>query len=266
MGINGNFTLFQPSGGGSSSAFSFSYRSVTTTDSATTSDYTLGLSGASFTETLYTTTGNNGRIIVLTHLGTSLSQVYTIATTGGATIGSIASGSYALYTNGESLTLQCDETNNRWVILDHRTDTRNTSWTPSFDAGLGTVVLNNAYWRRSGQFLIGFVTAKAGTVTTSTGGITIPSGAVIDTAYLTITNNTTGSVGMKVGTFGANTSSGIGNIVLAPGTNTSKVYFSSNNATGTGLITPATSVSTTVMGSNSPFSIQFEVPIVGFQP
>jgi hypothetical protein len=39
------------------------------------------------------------------HLGTSLSQIYTINTTSSQTVGGVASGSYVLYTNGETLTL-----------------------------------------------------------------------------------------------------------------------------------------------------------------
>jgi len=99
---------------------SFSYRSVTTTDTATTADYAIVLSGASFTQTLYTAVGNSGRIIEIVHGGTSLTQVYTLATTGGQTIGGVSSGSYALYTNGETLKLVSNGAN--WIILDHRTD------------------------------------------------------------------------------------------------------------------------------------------------
>lgn len=96
-------------------------RSVTTTDTAVLGDDVLSLSGASFTQTLFTAIGNEGKVLTLKHNGTSLTQIYTINTTGGQTIGGYASGAYALYTNGETLKIVSDGSN--WLILDHVTET-----------------------------------------------------------------------------------------------------------------------------------------------
>ncbi len=63
------------------------------------------LSGASFTITLPTAASISGQSIIFQHNGTSLTQVYTFNTTSSQTIngpgGTVASGNYALYTNGE---------------------------------------------------------------------------------------------------------------------------------------------------------------------
>lgn len=131
------------------------YRSVTSTDTCTNADYTLSLSGASFTETLFTAVGNAGKILVIKHSGTSLTQVYTLNTTGGQTIGGVTSGAYALYTNGETLTIQSDGSN--WVILGHLTS---TEWVSAgaitFGAVTtaptkGTVSVDRLLWRREGD-------------------------------------------------------------------------------------------------------------------
>jgi hypothetical protein len=64
------------------------------------------LSGASFNVTLPAASGvTAGQGFYFEHGGTSLTQVYTFLTTGGDTIGGIASGSYAFYTAGEAFYL-----------------------------------------------------------------------------------------------------------------------------------------------------------------
>lgn len=91
------------------------YRSVTSTDSVGANDETMKLSGASFTSTLPTASGVAGKRYKFVHGGTSISQVYTLATTSSQTIGGIAGGSYILCTNGESVSLESDGSN--WIIV-----------------------------------------------------------------------------------------------------------------------------------------------------
>lgn len=71
------------------------------------------LSGASFTATLPTAASISGRIKTFVHQGTSGTHVYTIATTGGQTIGGLASEYLAV--NGHVLRVMSDGTN--WIIL-----------------------------------------------------------------------------------------------------------------------------------------------------
>jgi hypothetical protein len=182
-------------------------RSVTTTDTATTADDILLLSGASFTQTLFTAVGNTGKRITLFHNGTSLTQVYTLNTTGGQTIGGIASGSYALYTNGEKLELISDGAN--WLILDHKTD---TGWVdfPSVAAGTlitavttsptyGTIAQNYARWKRDGDDVIVewfYRQTTAGTAGSGMYIFNLPTGITVHT-----TSHPTNAATTNVGTF-----------------------------------------------------------------
>lgn len=263
-GVNGQFTLFQPGGSSGGSAVpTFSYRSVTTTDSSSTSDYTLGLSGASFTETVYTAVGNSGKILVLCHQGTSISQFYTLATTGGQLIGGTSSNQYKLYTNGETLTIQSDGTN--WIILSHNTNTAWTTYTPSIGSGFGTPTAVNGRYRRIGDTVEVMVNFTVGTASANPYSISLPSGISLDTGKLTISTNTVGSgAGPQLGNYAGNNSSCTGYVVAAAGTSTSLVYVGGNAASTTNNLIAATS--TIVTTSSSAFSVHFVAPIAEFMP
>jgi len=167
------------------------YRSVSSTDNVTTSDDIIALSGASFTLTLPTAVGVAGRTYQLIHLGTSLSQVYTLATTSSQTIGGIASGVYALHTNGEKLLIVSDGAN--WQILDHFTKT------PVINAGALTIGstgtpptkattkdYDEVLWFREGRFAniyyrYGQTTLTGSAVGTGVYLISLPSNMTLDT-------------------------------------------------------------------------------------
>ena len=131
------------------------YRSVTTTDSVGVSDETMKLSGASFTSTLPTAVGVAGKKYKFLHAGTSLTQIYTLATTSSQTIGGVASGDFKLITNGEVLEIESDGAN--WIILNHYAV---TDW---IDAGAMTITAtttnptkgvmgtDKVFWRRIGD-------------------------------------------------------------------------------------------------------------------
>jgi hypothetical protein len=91
------------------------YRAVTTTDSVGVSDETMELSGSSFTSTLPTAVGVAGKKYCYIHNGTTGTNIYTIATTSGQTVGPNASGDYKLYAKGERLQLQSNGAN--WIII-----------------------------------------------------------------------------------------------------------------------------------------------------
>lgn len=109
------------------------YRSVTSTNTATSADETIKLSGASFTLTL-PVASTAGKKIKLIHAGTNFTQVYTIATQGGALIGTVASGAYKLWTNGEVLQLESDGVD--WIITGR---VSSTGW-----ISMGSMVINAA--------------------------------------------------------------------------------------------------------------------------
>lgn len=91
-------------------------RSVTTTDTPSASDDVLVCSGGSFTLTLPDATTMPGKVLSIHHAGTSNSQVYTINTTSGQTIGAFASGALALSQNSNCLVVLSNGSN--WIILD----------------------------------------------------------------------------------------------------------------------------------------------------
>jgi hypothetical protein len=183
-----------------------SVRSVVTTDTATNADDVLILSGASFTQTLFTPVGNSGKIIDLLHNGTSITQVYTITATG--------LGTYALYTNGERLRIVSDGTN--WIALSHFAQTdwaSNVATTITATGGgaaKGTTTTDYITWRRDGsEALIDFNYrhTAAGTAGSGLYQIALPGGLVLDTTRHQVYTGTdaTASVGFHLqSTVGAN--------------------------------------------------------------
>lgn len=162
------------------------YRSVTTTDSVGVDDETMVLSGASFTATLPTAVSVAGKRYKFIHGGTSHTQIYTLATTSAQTIGGIASGSYALYTNGEVLEIESDGTN--WIIVNHLAVTDWVSYTPNSTQGFGTIASVTMYRRRvgcnmeiRGRFTTGTTTASEARVDFYASGETINSTSAIST-------------------------------------------------------------------------------------
>ncbi len=188
------------------------YRSVTTTDSVGSDDETMVLSGASFTSTIPTAVGVAGKRYKFVHGGTSLTQVYTLATTSSQTIGGIAGGSYALYTNGEVLEIESDGAN--WIIVNHYTKTGEV------DAGAisvtatttnptkGTTSLDKVIWHRDGSFVN--ITYRYMQTTAGNGGsgfylYALPSNLAPDTTYLPVATTINSS-----STYGEQSRSNIG--------------------------------------------------------
>lgn len=230
------------------------YRSVTTTDAATSADDVLVLSGASFTETLFTAVGNTGKVITLLHNGTSLSQIYTLATTSSQTIGGVASGSYVLYTNSESLKIISDGAN--WQILEHNTTTPWVSYTPTLNQTNQTTA---GFWQRSGDtiFITTSTTFTGTPAGSSTFTYTIPGGMTFDTAKYS---------GVGFPTFGnaiAYDSSADFRYsavsVTDAGSNTVRMMY---NATASPLAPPAPFVWTT----SDTLTLSFKIPISGWRP
>jgi hypothetical protein len=176
---NGNGTITVAA---ASATAAYNYTSQTTTYSAVINDWVVA-SGASFTITLPTAASQSGKAIVIQHAGTSNTQVYTLNTTSSQTIGGIASGSYALYTNGEALTLLSDGSN--WQIASHRTETAWTSYTPTF-TGFGTVNTQTFWWKRSGTDVLVRGEFTAGTNTATEARVTLPASVTSDSTYTTL--------------------------------------------------------------------------------
>lgn len=216
----------------------------TTTYSILTTDDVVTCSGASFTLTFPTAVGVSGKQYTIKHLGTSLSQVYTLATTGGQTIGGIASGSYALYTNQESIKVISDGAN--WQILEHYT---NTPWASNgaitvtattTNPTKGTVSVDRFMWRREGADLIYRMEYKHTVAGSAGSGLylwALPSNMTIDTTFVeTNGSSTTDANGSILGTgvvtdnttaLGANT-----NTAKAKAYDTTKLFLVYEGAAG----------------------------------
>lgn len=183
-------------------------RSVTTTDTCTNADDTLILSGASFTQTLFTAVGNNGKKLKIIHNGTSLTQVYTINTTGGQTVAGVASGVFKLFTNGEALELISDNVN--WTRVSHHAKTAistgvATTITASGAAPVkGTMSVDTISWDRDGSFAniyLNFQQTGPGTANSGTYGyrIALPGGLTADTTFLEVNTSTNPTQAMAIG-------------------------------------------------------------------
>lgn len=161
-------------------------RSVTTTDSPTTADDILNLSGASFTVTIPTAIGNTGKVLTLKHLGSNLSQVYTLNSTSGQTIGGLASGVYNLSTNGEKLEIYSDGSN--WQIKSH--DTK-TDWIDSgeglasfytFTISSGSATLGATYTNNGNTYYVAKTVASGTTLVTQGPAAPTASGTLTKSA------------------------------------------------------------------------------------
>ena len=87
------------------------YREITGTDTVLAGDYTVNATSGTFTLTLLTAVGRQGKVYNLKNSGTG---VVTLATTSGQTIDDEASGALTLtqYAN-----LQVQSTGSDWIIL-----------------------------------------------------------------------------------------------------------------------------------------------------
>lgn len=245
------------------------YRSVTTTDSVGTDDETMKLSGASFTSTLPTAVGVAGKRYKFVHAGTSLTQVYTLATTLAQTIGGIVSGSYALYTNGEVLGIESDGAN--WIIVNHKATLgwidagANTITGTTSAPAKGTTSRDKFFWSRSGptmfcriEYLQSASSAGAGS-----GDYLFLVPATIDTAVAGIYSFVGGAPSQQsivgVSILSNNASSGpSGNVAVYDSTH---VRLTGGNTFG---FASSSYYSTT--GTAIAYAARFEVPISGWQP
>ena len=200
--------------------------------------------------TLFTAAGNTGKVLTIQHGGTSLTQVYTLNTTGGQTIGGIASGSYALYTNGESLRIVSDGAN--WQILNHRTDTQWTTYTPTF-TGFGTVTVQQGLWRRQGPDLLLQSRWTVGTTTGTEARVSLPSSITVASVMATRSLVGSGGSGASAGAVTLLYPMGVTGqayITFGPNSNASNT---SNTGSGLG-------------ASGDILQISVRIPITGWQP
>lgn len=249
----------------------FTYQSKTSAYNAAINDF-VSCSSASFNVTLPTAIGSTGRQIVIKHGGTSLTQVYTLLTTSGQTIGGVASGSYALYTNGETLVLISDGAN--WQISGHKTG---TAWVNSGLIGItaisggnptkGTTTQDKMLWRRDGTDVICqffYIQSTAGTNGGGTYLFALPANITIDTTLFPAMT-TAGQVANVIGTGAGGapaTNGGQMNIKLY---DTTHVWCMINNNSSPGTYVEISN-GFVGLGQAIAYSGTFRAPVVGWQP
>src|SRR6185295_10523117 len=108
--------------------------------------------------TLPTVATSTNREVTLVHLGTSLTQNYTIKGNGAENIIAAdgTANTYVLYTNGESVTLKCDGAS--WYVIRH---VAQTDWKDEGPMTIQAVTSNptkpttpdydHVFWRRNGK-------------------------------------------------------------------------------------------------------------------
>jgi len=255
-------------------------RTVLGTDTATIDDDVLHLWGASFTQTLPDPATVTGKLFTLVHTGISLSQVYNISASG--------LGTYALYTNGETLGVYSNGTG--YYQKNHLAQ---TDWIafPSVAAGTlitgvtnppaygdsGSPVTNAAYWRRDGRDALIRWDYRHTSLTGAGPGsgaylFNLPSGLGMDAALVKVNTNNTGggdfSDSSSLGTFKVNYSTdanGIGD-VAAQSLTQLKSQASVVNGTATSIGVWGSAFIAFNANAALSYHLEARVPIDGWRP
>lgn len=210
-------------------------------------------SGAGWTLTIYTPVGNTGNVIRIKKTSNDV-NVLTVSPAAALIDGSATT---TMNTRYETLTLISDGTN--WQIMERRTKSTPTTYTPTISAGFGTTSsLNVLSWRDgrmlkcAGNFTAGTVAASAAQITPGFGGTN--SNVSMDTTLL-------GVEARPIGVYGTGASQILGFMI----------YINSSVTIGFGTPTAVASpcLSTTnvnQMASNGvTVSFYYEVPISGWK-
>jgi hypothetical protein len=166
---------------------SLAVASKTTTYTATSSDdvITVDGSGGAWTLTLPAAASNTGKVFYIKRTDNTPANAVTIDGNASETID--GSTTYPLYTQNESVVIVSDGTN--WQVIDHKTITAWTSYTPASYQGLGTPSNVSFFWRRNGQNCEVLGRAQAGTVTAVEARIDYPTGVTSNSTVVPATRN-----------------------------------------------------------------------------
>lgn len=224
--------------------------SVVTTDLLALNQETIVLSGSSFTLTLPDAKNQKGKKLKLIHSGTSITNLYTLATVYSQTVGGVASGSYILSTAGETLDLVSDNSN--WIISDHKTSMAWTSYTPTL-VGFGTTSSLSFYYSRSGQNLLILGKFSTGTHTAVSAEFPLPTG-------LTVNSTVVPSI-RRVGDLSTSWAAA-NNFTLLATANAAFLTLGRNDSAASGL----SSLNANTIGNSVDIAVQITVPVNEWQP
>lgn len=253
---NGNGTIQIAASSSAVPAWTYVSQS-STLNPAVVGDYYL-LSGNSFTITLPTAASISGQGIMFQHNGTSESQIYTLATAGGQTIGGVTSTNYVLHSNKEILYIISDGTN--WQIIQHKTKTNPVVFTPTY-TNFGTVVTSNVFSWRDGSLLC----VGGGFTAPTTGANPASMTMGFDGTNNNISADTTllGANATAIGTWGSTSFQESG--LMLTTNSASSIQFGQPYTLGsTAPLSQANANS--VVASGGKVSLNFCIPISGWQP
>lgn len=226
---------------------------VTTTHSASAGDdiYFVDATSGAFTSTLPTAVGNDGKVLTYIKIGTDF-NVVTVDGDGSETIaGKLAR---KLVIPGSTLSVISDGTN--WQIHSRSIPQAPTTYTPTFDAALGTVTnINFRWWSDGGTGIHIHGIAQTGTTTAAaTAKVSLPN----SWTCLSLPQN------FPVGTFIKNqTSTDHGGIMITPSSSASNnLLMSHGGAIGAANVNAmAAAASSSALPSNTVFLIQVHLQI-----
>lgn len=251
-------------------------RRVTTAGSATIADETIILSDPTHPLGLFSTSGNAGRKLSIMHAGSSLTQTYLLSP---ASSTQLVGGysSYTLFTRGEVVNIQVNDTGTEFLILDHKAE---TDWVLVGSTTIGAtttpptkstgIAIDEIWWRRIGNSAEIKFDYRQSTATSAAAGsgdylFGMPPNIAIDTSVLTVYQTVEGN-GQYV------TMNMFGSAFFANTTNTNTgfacVYDSTQVrlfATG-GASGAAASDNINIAGAGINYHAIFTVPIAGWRP
>lgn len=167
---NGTASSWASAGGGGAPTVT----SQSSTYFVPSTNYTVNLSGTSFTVTLPTAVGAGSAPICLSNQGSGLAQQYAIATTSSQTVAGLASLAYILATPGETLCLYSDNAN--WQKLSHTTgmaiislgvSTVSATAAYTFTIPSSSITIGSIYTNNSCTYIVSATTASSTTLTAS---------------------------------------------------------------------------------------------------
>lgn len=242
---------------------------------ATTADDLILCSGATFTITLYATSGNSGKQIRIMKTDATLANIITIDGNASETINGALTTT--LNTQYESVTLVCDGSN--WNILDRQfpktiTTIGATALTATGTAlAKGTTVTDTSFWYREGRNLV-YTTqmhfSAAGTTGTGEYRITLPSSLAADTAVIPALGTTLGTGGSALANAKSHLETSGGWISQSTSRGDVQAFLTSSTTVGfivynsVSDIQPWGAGAYGLGGGGTAFGVTFKIPISGW--
>lgn len=240
------------------------FQTKTTTYSALTTDDVIlvSASGGSWTLSLPTAVGIQGKIYTIKRTDQTLANAVTIDPNGSETIDGASTKKLA--TQYESYQIISDGSN--WQIINHFIDSSWNSYTPTISQASGTIGTNTpeGYWRRVGSSIeVNFKVTFTGTGTWSDPKVLLPSGLSIANTLLL-----TGPNGYRVIGQCSLEDSGVSNytgIITWDTSSTRVILYLQNVASTYPVQASITQAAPFTWGSGDGFTGGFSAPITGWE-